>query len=110
MIDQHHGWNASLKPSFLGFILSLLLTVAVFRIVFNNHLSDWALTWTIFGFGTLQAMIQLIFFLHLGLESKPRWNTMSFLFMVLVMFIVIGGSMWIMYNLNYNVMLSGEHG
>jgi len=109
MIDPHHGWNASFKPQFLGFVVSIILTVASYRIVTHYHLTNWLLTFTIFGFGTAQALVQLVFFLHLGLESKPHWNTITFLFMVLVIFVVIGGSLWIMNNLNYNLMPDMGH-
>jgi cytochrome o ubiquinol oxidase operon protein cyoD len=104
MIDLHHGWNASFKPQFLGFVLSLILTVAAYRIVLHGELSDSELMMTLCGMAILQAGFQLIFNMHLGLESKPHWNTITFLFTVLVIIIVIGGSVWIMNNLNYDLM------
>ena len=51
-----------------------------------------------------QMIVQLLFFFHLGEEKKPRLNTMSFLFMLMVVGIIAFGSIWIMYNLNYNMM------
>jgi cytochrome o ubiquinol oxidase operon protein cyoD len=104
MIDAHHGWNASFKPQFLGFVMSVMLTVAVYRIVTHHELTGSLLSLTIFGFAFLQAIIQLVFFLHLGLESKPHWGLITFLFTVLVVAIVIGGSLWIMSNLDYDLM------
>ncbi|MEM7175254.1 MAG: cytochrome o ubiquinol oxidase subunit IV [Chlamydiota bacterium] len=104
MIDAHHGWNVSFKPLILGFVFSLILTLAAYRIVVYYHLSCWVLTFTLIGLGVIQTLIQLVFFLHLGLESKPRWNLMMFLFTVLLMTVLVGGSLWIMHNLNYNVM------
>lgn len=109
MIDTHHGWNRSFKPLFLGYTLSLIFIFAAYRIIVHHHLSDGALLFTIMGLGVLQAAIQLAFFLHLGLESKPRWNFMMFLFMVLVIIVIVGGSLWIMYQLNYNVMMPMGH-
>lgn len=110
MLDKHHGWNLSFKPTIIGFVISILLTLGIFRIVDRYHLTDWALTYTIFGFAFAQAILQLVFFFHLGFESKPHWNTITFLFVVMVIVIVIGGSLWIMNNLNYNVMPPMEHG
>lgn len=110
MIDAHHGWNASFKPQFLGFVLSFVLTVAAYLIVVHHHVSAEAIPITVAGIAFVQALIQLVFFLHLGLESKPHWNTITFLFVVLVIVIVIGGSLWIMDNLNYNLMPTMEHG
>ena len=110
MIDAKHGWNASFKPQFLGFVLSLILIVSSYLIVTHHLLSDQLLVFIIFGLSIAQALIQLVFFLHLGLESKPHWNSITFLFVVLVIFIVIGGSLWIMSNLDYNLMPTMEHG
>ena len=104
MIDKHHGWNASFRPSIIGFILSLIITVAIYRVVAREALTDTMLTLTVFGLGSVQVLVQLFFFLHLGMESKPHWNSITFLFMVLVTIVVIGGSVWIMQNLNYHVM------
>src|SRR5580700_8514761 len=99
MLDREHGWNISLKPPVLGYVLSLLLVAGMYRLVVRHHLSGHLLSWTVFSFGIVQAILQLIFFLHLGMESKPHWNSITFLFAVLVIIIVIGGSMWIMQNL-----------
>jgi cytochrome o ubiquinol oxidase operon protein cyoD len=80
------------------------MTVAIYRIVTHNELSDFLLTLTIFGLAIFQAVVQLFFFLHLGMESKPHWGMITFLFTVLVIIVVIGGSLWIMNNLNYDLM------
>lgn len=104
MIDLHHGWNVSYKPQFIGFVLSLILTVAAFRIVTHKHLEGMDLMVTLYSFAIIQAILQLVFNMHLGLESKPRWNLISFLFTVVVIFIIIGGTIWIMNNLDYNLM------
>lgn len=104
MIDKNHGWNASFKPLFLGFILSLVLVVAMYRIADRTHLTGDLFTITIFGLAIGQALLQLFFFMHVGMETKPHWVSITFIFTVLVIFIVIGGSIWIMNNLDYNMM------
>lgn len=104
MIDEHHGWNVSVKPLIIGFILSLVMVFAIYRIVLHSHLTHGTLVTSIVLIGCLLALVQLVFFLHLGLEGKPRWNLMMFLFMALLVVILVGGSLWIMSNLNYNVM------
>lgn len=103
MIDVHHGWNASYKPQIIGFVVSLLLIIAAYRIITHAELKGALLTATIFSFAFTQAIVQLIFFLHVGVESKPHWNTITFLFTLLVLFIIILGTLWIIHNLNYNM-------
>ena len=65
MIDRHHGWNRSLKPLFLGFVLSLLLLASAFRLDIYHHLSDSALNITIVSIAFVQVVLQLIFFFDL---------------------------------------------
>lgn len=105
MIDEHHGWNKSFKPLLIGFTLSILLTIAAYRILTRYHLTHGFLMVTLFSFCIIQACVQLTFFLHLGVESKPRWNLITFLFAILVIVVVVGGSIWIMETVKYNLML-----
>jgi cytochrome o ubiquinol oxidase operon protein cyoD len=51
-----------------------------------------------------QMIVQLVFFLHLGDEVRPRYKFASFVFMAGILIIVVGGSLWIMNNLNQNMM------
>jgi len=104
MIDQNHEWNINFKPGLVGLAVSAFLTVVVYFIAVNAYVTGAELIVVILGLGIVQAAMQLIFFFHLGLESKPRWNLMIFLFMVMVIILIIGGSMWIMSNLHYNLM------
>lgn len=106
MIDTRHGWTFSFKPQFIGFVLSILLTVAVYRVVVHRELTEFLLVATVTTFCVLQALIQLFFFHHIGMESKPHWITITFLFTLLVLVIIVGGTLWIMSNLNYNLMPS----
>lgn len=98
-------FKQNLKPLLMGWILSLLLTLAAYFIAIHQQGNQWAVSVEILGLCTLQAIIQLICFFQLGIEPKPHWNLITFLFMLLLIIIVIGGSLWIMYNLDYNMML-----
>jgi cytochrome o ubiquinol oxidase operon protein cyoD len=95
-----HGTTSSYVA---GFILSIILTITPFMVVINHLMTGWMLVFTLVGFAISQLMVQLIFFLHLGRESKPRWNILVFLFAVLVVLILVIGSLWIMNNLDYNM-------
>lgn len=105
MIDSHHGWNTSFKPVIMGLILSLFCIFAAYYIAAEDFFRPFAFLPIVAGIGLLQTILQLIFFFHLGVESKPRWNLLMFLFMALVVFLIIGGSIWIMNNLNSYTMM-----
>jgi cytochrome o ubiquinol oxidase operon protein cyoD len=51
-----------------------------------------------------QIGVHLVFFLHLGSGSDSTNNILALAFGVLVVFLVITGSIWIMNNLNSNMM------
>ena len=98
----------TIKSYVIGFILSIVLTLIAYFLVIDNMLSRNPLLATIIILALLQMWIQLKFFLHIGHESYPRWKLLSFLFMGLVLFILVFGSLWIMSELNYNVMPQQE--
>lgn len=104
MIDRQHGWNTSFKPLFIGVTLSLLMSLAAYLIVDRHHLPKAILDNILIALCFTQVIFQLFFFLHVGIESKPHWNMITFLFLVLVLIVIMGGSLWIMHNLKYNVM------
>ena len=101
---EYGNGHGSYKSYIIGFILSIILTIVPYMIVVNHLLSREIMVFMVVSIGVIQLFIQLIFFLHLGTESKPRWNLMAFLFTLFVVGILVIGSLWIMYNLDYNMM------
>lgn len=96
--------EASLLTYTAGFVLSIMLTLAAYVVVTEKLFSGWALVYVITGLAITQLIVQAIFFLHLGEEKKPRFNLMTFVFTALVVAILVIGSLWIMKNLDYNMM------
>lgn len=86
-----------------GFVLSVVWTLLAYVIItmhiFTSTMSIVAVT----ALAILQLVTQLVFFLHLGRGKDSRWNIMALLFMLMILVIIVGGSIWIMYNLNYNM-------
>lgn len=98
-----HG-HGSQKSYFIGFLLSIILTLAAYYIIESKHFGNGLATLLVVGLGLAQAWIQLYFFLHVFDEAHPRWNLLSLLFMAMVVFIIVGGSLWIMKDLEYRTM------
>jgi cytochrome o ubiquinol oxidase operon protein cyoD len=98
----------------VGYLASALLTGGAFWLawqhVTTHHMAypHTTLIPLLLAFALVQLFVQLFFFLHLGKESKPRFNLYALLFAVLVMVIIVGGSLWIMQNLNYHMMTPNE--
>lgn len=92
----------------IGFVLSIGLTLAAYYAVVNEVFDRRGIIAAIVILAVAQLLVQLFFFLHLGKESRPRWNLIVFSFMLLVVGIVVIGSIWIMENLDYNMMPSHQ--
>lgn len=100
MKNNEHGY--SFAAYFTGFFLCICLTLAsYFSVVEHKFTGNSLLIW-IGWLAIIQFFVQMVFFLHLGRETKPRWKQVAFWFMTLVVVILVFGSLWIMNNLNYH--------
>jgi cytochrome o ubiquinol oxidase operon protein cyoD len=103
VVEQHETDRGTLRTYVTGFIASIALTLAAYLLVTRRALSRRTLIAAVIGLALAQFLVQLLFFLHLGRETKPRWKLMVALFMVMVVLILVFGSLWIMTNLNYRM-------
>lgn len=107
-IDSPDKSYTNPKVYTIGFIVSIVLTLISFFLVAEHVFERAALITTIVVLALIQAVVQLVIFLNLGAESKPRWKLITFLFMLLVLVIIAFGSLWIMFNLDERTMPSME--
>jgi cytochrome o ubiquinol oxidase subunit IV len=103
-IDHTGASKGSVKSYTVGFILSIVLTAVAFELVMSGAWSRAGLSFAIIGAAVLQMLIHLHFFLHLDTSSAQRWNVLALLFTAIILVLFVGGSLWIMYNLNYRMM------
>lgn len=85
----------------IGFVLSVVLTLIAYFTVINKTFGQDTLG-VIMILATLQFVVQVVFFLHMGKTSKPTWSDTALYFMILVVITIVLGSMWIMANLDYH--------
>jgi cytochrome o ubiquinol oxidase operon protein cyoD len=99
-VQPHDSHGGSLKSYTIGFILSIVLTIIPLVIVMNGLLSKKATTVLILLVAILQFAVQLIFFMHIRDEEKPRYNLMALILGLVILVTIVAGSVWIMM---YNV-------
>jgi cytochrome o ubiquinol oxidase operon protein cyoD len=93
----------------LGFTLSLVSTGAAFALVqmhldsYHHFPSHEVAVPALVVLALIQFVTQLVLFLHVGQEEKPKLNFWSFVFAVLVVVIIVGGTLWIMNNLSHGM-------
>ena len=106
-IDTEYGASHGTMQSYVaGFILSILLTLVAYILISQHILSGTEAVVAAISLAVLQLLTQVVFFLHLSNKSRARWNLTAFAFTVLLVVILVAGSIWIMDNLNYNMITS----
>ncbi len=102
--ETQKEWPGTLRSYLIGFSSCIVLTGISFLLVGLKLLSGNILIGTIVALALVQAICQLLFFLHLGHEEKPHWKTLIFYCMLMILLIIAIGSLWIMFDLKTRVM------
>jgi cytochrome o ubiquinol oxidase subunit IV len=89
----------------IGFAGCLILTLAAYFVATGHFFSKMGSDLTVAALAVIQCGLFLALFFELGHEEKPDWNMTVFLFMIGIAALIIAGSVWIMYHLNYNLMM-----
>ena len=100
---QTSDHSESREPYATGFVLALVLTVIPFGLVVAGILPPFATLVIIAILAVIQVVVHLHYFLHVG-QSTPSENLLTLAFAALLIFIMIGGSLWIMLDLNARMM------
>ena len=87
-----------------GFGLAILLTIASFVVSQTNLLWAPGVAVGLVVLAFAQIGVHLVFFLHLGSGPDHTNNILALAFGLLIVFLVIAGSVWIIANLNANMM------
>jgi len=104
IVDEvYEAGNKAMRSYVTGFVLSVILTLIPYFIVVNHLFGSSSLMYAVVIFGLLQLVVQVVFFLHLHRKSRPHWNLVVFIFTLVIVFILVLGSLWVMNNLNYNM-------
>lgn len=111
--DDHHGHHdhddhaehGSLKSYAIGFLLSVILTAIPFWLVMGKVFDNSAITTiVILAFAVVQIVVHMVYFLHMNTKVEGGWSMLALIFTIVLVGIVLSGSLWVMYNLNTNMM------
>jgi cytochrome o ubiquinol oxidase subunit IV len=100
--ERESGANFLSYSAGLG--LAILATIASFIVSQTNLLWPPGVAVGLVVLAFAQIGIHLVFFLHLGSGPDHTNNIIALAFGVLIVFLVITGSVWIMANLNANML------
>ena len=98
-----------------GFMLALLLTLLAFGLVSigtgnflitinHGEMPHWLIVTGVSILAVLQILVHLHSFLHLKFNSLKYLNVQAILFALFIIFIMVGGTLWILHDLNYQML------
>jgi cytochrome o ubiquinol oxidase operon protein cyoD len=108
--DTGDSYSRQVINYIVGFVLSAGLTLTAYGFAKGHVFSGPALMYCLAGLALVQALVQLLFFLHLRQEAEPRWKLLVFDLMLLIVAILVFGTLWIMNNLNSHTMSPQQTG
>ena len=101
--DEGGGIGVRVLGYLTGLGLALLLTATSFFVAGTDLVWQPSIPVALIVLAIAQMGVHLVFFLHITTEPDNTNNVLALAFGVLIVFLVIGGSLWIMANLNHNM-------
>lgn len=102
-VEQHES-TASVLSYSVGLGLAILATLGSFVVSQTSLLWPPGVSVGLIVLALAQIGVHLVFFLHLGSGHDDTNNILALAFGVLIVFLVIAGSIWIVAHLNANMM------
>lgn len=106
--SHHEGEGhpeGTLKGYVTGFVLAAILTIIPFWLVMGDVFDNRNVTaLIIMAFAVVQIVVHMVFFLHMNPRSEGGWTLLALAFTLIIVFITLAGSLWVMYHLNANMM------
>ena len=98
------GKSAGVLVYTIGLLLAVILTATSFWVANTSLLWGPGVRLGLAVLAIAQMGVHLVFFLHITTGADNTNNILALAFGLLIVFLVIGGSLWIMANLNHNMM------
>ena len=105
--DEHiegGGVGARVLGYLTGLGLAILLTATSFFVAGTDLVWQPSIPVALVVLAIAQMGVHLVFFLHITTGPDNANNVLALAFGVLIVMLVMGGSLWIMANLNHNMM------
>jgi cytochrome o ubiquinol oxidase operon protein cyoD len=103
--DHMHADHGTFKSYVIGFLLAVILTVVPFWLVMGHVFNKSSTTGIILlALAAVQVVVHMIYFLHMNTKSEGGWSMLALIFTGMMVFIMLSGSLWVMYHLNHNMM------
>ena len=102
--DEGHEFGGGLLGYVIGLGLATLLTAVAFVLPATHLVWGPSIPIALAVLAIAQMGVHLVFFLHLTSGPDNANNVLALAFGLLIVFLVIAGSVWIMHAMNANMM------
>jgi cytochrome o ubiquinol oxidase subunit IV len=103
-LDVGESFEKGLQTYLIGLTLAIALTAASFWAVRTDVIYGPGIPVALVALAVAQMGIHLVFFLHITTGPDNTNNVLALAFGILIVCLVVFGSLWIMTNLNHNMM------
>jgi cytochrome o ubiquinol oxidase subunit IV len=100
MQNTNAAEKSTVRLYLTGFTLAILLTAIPFGVVASRALPVAATFGVILVAAIVQILVHLRYFLHLSFSRGNEWFLLSLVFTFVIIALMVGGTIWIMWDLN----------
>jgi len=103
LTDNEEGTSSGVLVYTIGLVLAVILTATSFWVANTSLLWAPGISLGLAVLAIAQMGVHLVFFLHITSGPDNTNNVLALAFGVLIVLLVVVGSLWIMFNLNDNM-------
>ena len=102
--EEHGSLGSRVLGYVVGLVLAIILTATSFFIAGTDLVWQPSIPVALVVLAIAQMGVHLVFFLHITTGPDNTNNVLALAFGLLIVFLIVGGSIWIMAHLNHNMM------
>ena len=105
VVPEGHIPHGTYRSYVIGFVLSVILTGIPFILVMSGGFESRAMTAIIvLLFAVAQIIVHMVYFLHMNFRVEAGWSMITLVFTLTVLIICVAGTLWVMHNMDSNMM------
>ncbi|RKD92386.1 cytochrome o ubiquinol oxidase subunit IV [Mangrovibacterium diazotrophicum] len=96
--------HSGAKSYIVGFVLAVVFTLISFAFAMMEEVPKKVAFIGLSIAALMQMFVHMRYFLHLDTSKAQRWNVVFIAFTAVLVFIFVGGTIWVMVTLNSRMM------
>ena len=102
--EGREGIREGVRSYLLGLAIAIVLTIASFWVARTHIIYGPSIPVALVALAIAQMGIHLVFFLHITTAPDNTNNVLALAFGMLIVFVLVFGTVWVMAHMNHNMM------